>query len=114
MSRALTTGKRGAIDPRYELTEHYDVRSCRNGLIVGSVRYSFHDGTYFCIAVLLHADLPAWARSVTEYGPFEMHEGEAPWGLPVAGRPSAASLALPSSSPALLPSPSEPDSSPTL
>lgn len=67
---------------RHRLNEAYDVVSERNGLVVGSVRYAFHDGTHLCIAIRLHMGMNAWAKARSEFEPFDLHEGDETWPIP--------------------------------
>lgn len=83
MKALVPHGRRGAGDPLYELTPHYDVRARRNGLIVGSVRYAFWNGEHHCVAIQLHNGMPAWGKAPAEFAPFKLHEGDPPWSAPV-------------------------------
>lgn len=71
-----------ATRPLHRLNEAYDVVSERNGLVVGSVRYAFHDGAQLCIAIRLHMGMSAWGKARSEFEPFELYEGDEPWPLP--------------------------------
>lgn len=79
-SKALTK----LLPSGYEVTPAYDVRSRRNGLIIGSVRYSFFDGQHYRFAIDLHNGMPAYGSAKLEFGEFELRYGEAPWAMPVA------------------------------
>lgn len=60
------------------LDEHYDVRSW-NGIVIGSVLYSFPDGGKFYVVIKLHIGELAYGISNGEFQPFDIHYGDAPW-----------------------------------
>lgn len=86
MRRDLTR-KAPPRDSRVEVTPAYDVRSCFNKLIIGSVRYAFDNGERVCVAVDLHNGMPAYGYAAHEYAPFELQNGDPPWSMPTRPRP---------------------------
>lgn len=76
-------------DTRLEVTPFYFVRSAGNGLIIGSVRYSFFNGEHWCFSIQFHNGTEGYAKTQGEYEPFEPSYGQPPWLLPV---PSSAAM----------------------
>ena len=70
-------------DTRLEVTPYYFVRSAGNGLIIGSVRYSFFNGDHWCFSIRFHNGTDGYAKTAGEYEPFEVSYGSPPWLLPV-------------------------------
>lgn len=76
-------GTRKSTRAQVYLNQFYDVVA-QNGIVIGSVRYSFHDGEKYCIAIMLANGMPAHGTSMHDMeSVFDLIEGEPPWAMPV-------------------------------
>lgn len=70
------------------VNQFYDVVA-QNGIVVGSVKYAFHNGDDWCFSIEWNG-VDAHGRSHEEYGEFRLIPGAPPWAAPVVQQKAAA------------------------